>query len=393
MSPRATVVTAVALVLVLVTSVALVSFQLGRAAAPAPTATDPAEVDADFTVLEETYRQLSEEAVDPPSSEELLRGAIDGMLETLDDPHAVYFDPEAFEHFNRQLDGTFSGVGLMLEEDEGGPVVVNVLPATPAEEAGVEIGERIVSVDGRDVRDLPLRDIVDLVTGEEGTDVTVGFEEGSDGPRELELTRAEIDLPLVQAELLDDGVGHVHLMGFSQGAADRVAEAVDELTAQGAQGLVLDLRRNPGGLLNQAVSVASLFLAEDEPVVTVRESGGEERPMRSSGGDTDLPLVVLVDRGSASASEILAGALQDAGRADVLGEQTFGKGTVQSVRTLSDGSGLKFTTAEYLLPSGVSLEGTGITPDREIAEDEDALVAAADLVRDLIAAASLAPAA
>jgi carboxyl-terminal processing protease len=384
------VATAVACVTVLVVAVAMVSYQAGRAGVATvvpgslPTTTD--DGDADVEILTELFRHLSEDAVDPPESEELLRAAIEGMLEALDDPYAVYFDADAFRQFSQQLDGTFSGVGLMLEDTPDGPVVVSVLPDTPAERAGIEAGERIVSVDGRDVTDLPLQAIVNLVTGEPGTTVTVGFADGSEGDREIELTRAEIDLPLVDAELLDDGVGHVQLLGFSQGAAERAREAVEDLVAQGAEGVVLDLRRNPGGLLNQAVDVTSLFL-DDELVVSVREAGGEERNLHADGGEyEDLPLVVLVDQGTASASEIVAGALQDAGRAEIVGTPTFGKGTVQTVRDLDDGSGVKFTTAEYFTPSGDSIEGTGVRPDREIDEDEDALVAATDLLRELIAA-------
>jgi carboxyl-terminal processing protease len=388
---RTVVATAVACVTVLVVAVAMVSYQAGRAGVATvvpgslPTTTD--DGDADVEILTELFRHLSEDAVDPPESEELLRAAIEGMLEALDDPYAVYFDADAFRQFSQQLDGTFSGVGLMLEDTPDGPVVVSVLPDTPAERAGIEAGERIVSVDGRDVTDLPLQAIVNLVTGEAGTTVTVGFEDGSDGAREIELTRAEIDIPLVESELLDDGIGHLRLLGFSQGAEDKAREAVDELLAEGAEGLVLDLRDNPGGLLRQAVDVASLFLDDDELVVTVREAGGEERDMRaSSGGHTDLPLVVLVDQGTASASEIVAGALQDAGRAEIVGMPTFGKGTVQSVRDLGEDAGVKFTTAEYFTPSGDSIEGTGVQPAPEVGDDEDALVAATDALRDLIAA-------
>jgi carboxyl-terminal processing protease len=369
--------------------VGYVAYQAGQAGVPVipggGPATTAADTPPDLDVLTELYRHITEDAVDPPDGDVLVEGAIDGMLEALDDPYATYFDADAYRRFSQQLDGTFSGVGLMLEDTPDGPVVVSVLPDTPAEAAGIESGERIVSVDGEDVTDLPLETIVGLVTGEAGTTVTVGFDDGSEGARELELTRAEIDLPLVEAELLDDGIAHVQLFGFSQGAADKTEAALDGLLAQGAEGVVLDLRRNPGGLLTQAVDVASLFLA-DELVVTVREAGGEERDMHATGaGDTDLPLVVLVDGGTASASEIVAAALQEGGRAEVVGEPTFGKGTVQTVRDLGGDAGVKFTTAEYFTPSGDSIEGTGVQPDRAVAEDDDPLVAATDVLRDLLA--------
>jgi carboxyl-terminal processing protease len=396
MGPRAVVAAAVASVVMLVAAVAVVAYQVGQSGVPViPGGGQATTRDAppDFEVLAELYRQLSADAVEPPDSEALLEGAIQGMLEALDDPYAAYYDPDAFRRFNQQLDGSFSGVGLMLEDTPDGPVVVSVLPDTPAERAGIETGERIVSVDGEDVRDLPLQAIVGMVTGEAGTSVTVGFEDGSQGPREVELVRAEIDLPTVDGELLEDGIAHVRLFGFPQGAADGLSEELDALRDEGAAGFVLDLRGNPGGLLTQAVEVASLFLERDELVVTVQEAGGEERAMRArGGGDATTPLVVLVNEGTASASEIVAGALQDAGRAEIVGVPTFGKGTVQSVRTLSDQSGVKFTTAKYFTPSGDSIEAVGISPDREIAEGEDSLVAATDVLRELIARA-LAPAA
>lgn len=394
---HAVIVTTVVGVAVLVAAVALVSYQAGRAGVPGLSGRGGASVgegSGDVEVLTELFRQLSEDAVEVPDDEVLLRGAIEGMLGTLDDPYAVYFDPEAFRQFSQQLDGTFSGVGLMLEDTPDGPVVVSVLPGTPAEGAGIETGERIVAVDGRDVTDLPLQAIVNLVTGETGTNVTLGLEGGSDGPREVELTRAEIDLPVVDAELIEDDIAHVQLFGFSQGAAGKTRETIDDLVDRGARGIVLDLRRNPGGLLNQAVDVASLFLEEGELVVSVREAGGDERKLTSTGGPyADLPLVVLVDEGTASASEIVAGALQDLDRAEVVGVPTFGKGTVQSVRDLPGDAGVKFTTAEYFTPSGDSIEGVGIQPDREVAEEEDALVAATSILREELVAARFALAA
>jgi carboxyl-terminal processing protease len=298
------------------------------------------------------------------------------MLDTLDDPYALYYDAASFDRFNRNLDGSFNGVGLLLEESPEGPVVVRAIPDTPAAEAGIEAGEIIVSVDGEDVRDLPLSAIVDLVTGEAGTDVTIGFEGGDAGSREVTLTRAAIEAPTVETELLDDGSGIVRLLTFSQNAAEQVLAGVEDLLAEGADGIILDLRGNPGGLLSEAVDVASVFV-DGELITSVREPGRDDRELRAaSGGLTDLPLVVLVDEFSASASEIVAAAIQDIGRAEVVGETTFGKGTVQTVRPLSEGGGVKFTTAEYLTPSGDSIEGVGVVPDVS-AEDEEGQVAAA----------------
>lgn len=370
--------------LLLLAGVATVAYRLGEdSAAPLTSGESGSE---DLSALAELYRQLTGEAVAAPDDEALLRAAAEGMLEALDDPYAVYFDEDAFRQFNMQLDGTFSGVGMMLEESPEGAVVVSVLPDTPAERAGVEAGERIVSVDGQDVREMPLSALVNLITGEAGTTVTLGFEDGSQGAREIELEREEIDLPVVDSELLDDGVGHVHLQGFNSDADDKAIAAIEDLVRQGAEGIILDLRRNPGGLLNVSVDIASLFLPEGELVVTVEEAGGERRQLRSAGGRfEDLPLVVLVDESSASASEILAGALQDADRAEIIGMPTFGKGTVQTVRALPDGSGVKFTTAEYITPSGDSIEEVGVQPDRVVEDPDEQLVAGRELLAAMIA--------
>lgn len=345
----------------------------------------PAELPDDFSAIAELYERITSEAVEAPGDEELLEGAIEGMLGTLDDPYAVYYDSEEFADFNEMLDGTFSGVGLMLEETPEGAEVVSVLPDGPAEEAGVEPGERIVGVDGRDVSDAPLESIVDLVQGEEGTEVTVGFEGGSEGPRELTMTRATIDFPHVEAERLDDGAGYVRLMHFSGNAAERLREAVGDLLDDGATGIVLDLRGNPGGLLREAVAVTSVFVP-DGPVVGVKERGEERQTLTATGGALDdVPLVVLVDNRSASAAEIVAGALQDRDRAPIVGTPTFGKGTVQTVRTLGDGSGVKFTTAEYFTPSGDSIEEVGVVPDERVEGEEEQLTAAQEALRSLVA--------
>jgi carboxyl-terminal processing protease len=382
-----TALTASACALVLFCSSLVVAYSLGAASdSPPPTALAPATTRATApAIVGELLERIRTEAVDAPPEEVLVEAALEGMLETLDDPYALYYDATEFARFNQNLDGSFSGVGLLLEELPDGPTVVRALPDTPAQRAGIETGERIVSVDGEDVRDLPLAAIVDLVTGEEGTDVTLGLEGGPQGPREVELTRETIEAPTVESELLDDGAGIAHLITFSQNAAEELRDTIDGLLASGAEGIILDLRGNPGGLLNEAVDVASIFV-DGELVVSVRESSGNERELRAGGdGLTDVPLVVLVDGGSASASEIVAGALQDLDRAEVVGETTFGKGTVQTVRPLSDGGGVKFTTAEYLTPSGDSIEGVGVVPDTVAADADEQVAAAQEALRRSLA--------
>lgn len=339
--------------------------------------------------LIEVFERLQEEAVDPPDAEDLVEAGIEGMLDELDDPYAQFYLPADYERFSDTLDGTYSGVGMELQETPEGLFVVTVFEGTPAEEAGIESGDQIVAVDGEDVRDEPIEAVVDLVRGEPGTDVTLGLERNGES-LEVTPTRAEIEIPLLEHEMLEDAIGYIRLNQFMSGAGDAVRAAADELTGAGADGLVLDLRGNPGGLLPEAIEVAGVFV-EEGPIVIV-EAGDESETFDAPGDALDAPLVVLVNEGSASASEIVAGAVRDTGRGAVVGETTFGKGTVQAIRSLSDGSGLKFTNARYLTPSGDSIEEVGVDPDRVVEDaddpDEDPQLAAArEELRQLIAEA------
>lgn len=383
---------ALACLVVLMAGLVIVAYQAGTQSAGGgigaiTSSGQPSGLPPDFSRLGDVYERISSEAVEPPSHEELLEGAIEGMLERLDDPYAVYYDTAEFTAFSELLDGTFSGVGVTVEETPEGVVIVNVLPGSPAEAAGLEGGERIVAVDGEDVREAPLQAVVQKVQGEEGTVVRLGLEGGSQGPREVEVTRAQIERPLIEVERLDDGFLHVELFQFSENAGARLRELVQQHVAEGAQGVILDLRGNPGGLLREAVNVASVFI-EEGTIVSVQERGHERQTFEATGGALDVPLVVLVDAASASASEIVAGAVQELGRGTVVGTPTFGKGTVQTVRPLGDGAGLKFTTAEYFTSSGASIEGTGVTPDRVVPEADQQLAAAQEALRAQLAEAS-----
>lgn len=368
------------LVLVLAAGVGVGAYRLGDQ-------TGTAELDGELAAVAELFGLLRTQALDAPGEETLVRGALEGMLDTLEDPHAVYYDPASFGDFSELLDGTFSGIGVMIEQSAEGVIIVNVLPGTPAAEAGLRAGEQIVSVDGRDVADAPIDAVVRLVRGEEGSTVRLGLEGGPAGPREVDVTRATIDLPVVQSELLDDAIGHVRVLQFSEGASGRVRAAIEDLREQGARGIVFDLRGNPGGLLREAVRVASVFI-EEGAIVQVQERSGEVEVLEARGGALDVPAVLLVDGGSASASEIVAAAFQHHERGLLVGQTTFGKGTVQAVRQLSDGSGVKYTTAQYLTAAGESIEGVGVTPDREVGEDEDLLAAAEAALRAQLAEAN-----
>jgi carboxyl-terminal processing protease len=374
-------VTAVAVVVLLTAGIAVASYRFGLQQGPDAATTLP----SDFTAIDELYRQITEDSVRLPDAGELLYGALEGMLGALEDPYARFYAPDAYAEMTEWIEGRFGGVGLLLEQTPDGLLVVTALPDTPAGEAGIQPGERLVSVDGRDVRDADIEFVVELVRGEEGTSVTLGFEGGPAGTREVTLVRAEIEMPITEARLLEDGMGYVRLLQFPQGAGQRLETEVARLVEQGADGLVLDLRGNPGGLLRESVSVASVFLS-DVPVVQVKERVGEVRTLRArSGPFTDLPLVVLVDKGTASAAEIVAAALQHHNRGELVGTDTFGKGTVQTVRQLTIGAGIKYTTSEFFTPDGTSLEGVGVRPDRVVADADDQLAEAQALLRAQLA--------
>jgi carboxyl-terminal processing protease len=381
-SPLARVTSAL-LALVLVSGLVTVAYHAGTQRQPADRVTLPGEL----APLAEIYDRIQRRAVAPPDDRVLLEGAIEGMLDTLDDPYSMFYGPEAFAELEDALEGRFTGVGMVLEDTPDGLTVVSVLPDSPAEAAGIEPGERLVTVDGRDVRDLPLEVVVNRVRGAAGDPVALGFEGGPTGPRELELVRAELDLPTTEARMLDDGAGYVRLLTFSERAAQTLRAEVVSLIEQGAHGIVLDLRSNPGGLLREAVAVANVFI-DDGPIVSVKERVGEREVFRADGeAATDAPLVALVDRGTASAAEIVAAAIQELGRGELVGTRTFGKGTVQTISMLSDGSGVKFTTAEYFTPGGDSIEETGVVPDRVVAERDDQLAAAQEVLRAILAGA------
>ncbi len=334
--------------------------------------------------------RIADDAVEETAADDLVDGAIDGMLATLDDPYAVYYDPQRYDALTADLDGEFVGVGITIEERSDGVYVTGVLPTGPAEQAGVMAGERITSVDGTSVLDgATSGEVVELIAGEEGEVRVIGLDMGQAGAREVTLTLRAIELPQVASRTLDSGYGYIAVSQFSRMVSTQLADEVTALQADGVPGIVLDLRGNPGGLLNEAVDVVSLFVEEGLVVRVDSRAGSSERRVSGGAVASDLPLVVLVDGNSASASEIVAGALQDLDRAQVVGVQTFGKGTVQTIQDLSLGAGVKFTTARYFTPSGDSIEGVGVTPDVIARGTPEAMLAAAeDVLAGVVAAGS-----
>jgi len=318
---------------------------------------------------------LRDDYYEPLDEDVLEQASVEGIIEALGDPYTEYLDPEELEALRQSYDGAYSGVGLSAARRDGDIVVVRVEPDGPAAEAGIRAGDRIVAVDGTPTAGLDLGEVVTRIRGPEGTEVRLAVV-GRDGRRDLTLTRRRITLPPVasRVERADgESIGYLRLARFTRGAGTAMRRAVERLRERGVTGLVLDLRGDPGGLVSEAVDVAGVFLPDGTPVVVTEGRSSPRRTFRTDGRPTsdDLPLVVLVDRGSASSSEIVAGALRDAGRGRLVGQRTYGKALVQSTRLLRDGGALKLTTAHYLTPTGFDLARRGLPPSVRAVDDPD----------------------
>jgi len=313
--------------------------------------------------VQEVRSIILDQAYEPSDDTSMTVGAIRGMLDSLGDPYAVYFDEEHYSFLDEQTRGEYYGIGITVTVRQGGLFVVSVFDETPADAAGLKAEDRIVAVDGQTRETWDLDEAVQLIRGPEGTSVTLEIERGEPAERlTLDVERARIDIPNLESELIGE-VGYVRLLTFNQHSADDLADALGDLEKRGAQGFVFDLRDNPGGLLSSSIDVASLFI-EDGVVVSVRDRDGAEESYRADGDPvTDKPLVVLINENSASASEIVAGALQDYERATLVGVKSFGKGSVQQIEELSFGGAVKLTTSRYFTPQGRSIDKVGLTPD------------------------------
>lgn len=358
----------VLLVVALLLSTALGAYAYGRSQSPAALGEQDRESLALYAEALDTVRDdyVDQEAID---SEKQTYGAIEGMLDTLgDEGHTRFLTPEEREENREGLSGTYVGIGIQLEERDGEVVVTSPIEGSPAARAGIEAGDVVVAVNGKSVREEGVTQVVERIKGPEGTQVRLTVARGGE-ERVFDLERAEIEAPVVSWTLIPSSdVGFVRLSSFSDDSAQKLALAFEEARAAGARRFVLDLRNNPGGRLEQAVQMAGDFL-EPGSVVYVREdaSGGRVEIEADGGAErTDAPMAVLVNGGTASSSEILAGALRDNDRATVIGETTFGTGTVLSEFVLRDGSAILLGVAEWLTPDGDFIREIGIEPDIEV---------------------------
>ncbi len=302
-----------------------------------------------------------------PGEQERVYGAARGMVATYGDPNTAFIEPKLASIFREDISGSFEGIGAAVRMDEMGRVVIaEPFVGQPAAKAGLLRGDVLLSVDKKSLDGMSLYEAISLIRGPAGSTVVLSVaRQGIDKPFDVSVVRARIENKVVDSKRLTGDIGYVSLSEFSRGASSKIADAIQSLEAEGKlKGLILDLRDNPGGLLDEAGMVASQFI--DKGTVTVeREKGGKEQVMEAQPGGVALkvPLVVLVNRGSASASEIVSGAIKENGRGKLIGEQTFGKGTVQMPQTLSDGSELRVTIAEWLTPNKEQINGQGIVPD------------------------------
>lgn len=320
-----------------------------------------------------------------PPMKQITYGAIRGALNELGDPYTVFIEPPAREQERESLRGNFGGIGAHLSRNEAGEVILEPIPGNPAEMAGILVGDVLLAVDGVEVSALdPVEEIAEAIRGEKGTSVTLTvLHPGASEPEDITIERGDILIPSVTYHVLPESplIGYIRLSRFSGESSNEVDAAIEQLRAERVQGLILDLRQNGGGLLDAAVAIADHFL-EDGPILYQQSKGQEERVFEatSGGSGVDIPLVVLIDGGTASASEILAGALQDRERASLIGTPTFGKGSVQLVYDLSDGSSVHVTASRWLTPERHQLDQQGLQPDISVEVTQEAVEAGQDLV-------------
>ena len=319
----------------------------------------------DLARLERVIEEIQRNYVKEVDRSTLLKGAISGMVEALDDPYSMYMDSSHYQDLKIHTQGTFGGIGITVGVKDKFITVIAPIEGSPGDKAGIRSGDRITRVNGKEIVGLPLDKAVEMIRGPEGTQVTLTILRDQDQTFEVTVTRATIEVPTVEGKLRDGGIGYIRIYTFNEKTAQRLNEVLKQLKGQGARGIVLDLRHNPGGRLDSAIKVAEAFVPRG-PIVHIVDRHGVKETYNSASDGLGLPLVVLVDQGSASASEIVAGAIQDRRLGLLVGGKTFGKGTVQSIIDLEAGTGLKLTTAQYLTPNGRAINDVGLTPDIQV---------------------------
>lgn len=351
------------LVIALVCSLSMISFFAGTYTLKTVSAQNGYEELKTFT---EVLSIIKKNYVDEVKTKDLVISATKGMVSSLD-PHSAFLTPEALKELKVETKGEFGGIGIQIGIKDGVLTVIAPIEDTPAFKAGIKAGDKILKISGETTKKMEIHEAVSKMRGQKGTSVTLTiFREGWKDTKDFTMVRDIIKIKSVKPKLLSDGIGYVKLTQFQEPTANDLVAALNKLQKEGMKSLILDLRNDPGGLLNIAVDTAEVFLPPKKLVVYIKNRSGEKIEYyteKSYPFFEEIPMVVLVNQGSASASEIVAGALKDWNRAIIVGVQTFGKGSVQSIIPLSDGSGLRLTTAKYYTPNGNMIHNVGITPD------------------------------
>ncbi len=337
---------------------------------------DDPEVKADFGVFWQVWEKLRELHIDGGSvpEKDMVYGAVSGLVDSLNDPHTIFFPPAEAKKFEEDVKGNFGGIGAEIGIRDDQLVIIAPIKDSPAEQAGLKPKDKILKVDDAFTDGLSVSEAVSKIRGDIGTLVTLTIlRNGWESPREFVITRAEIRVPTIDWDVKEGNALHLKFYAFNENAPGLFYRAVLDGSKRDIEGMVLDLRNNPGGFLDIAVHIAGWFFPKGTPVVREDFRVGEDTVFDADGNEAlkDFPVVVLVNGGSASAAEILAGALRDNRGIKIVGEKTFGKGTVQELQNLKDGSSLKITVAKWLTPSGHTIEGNGLTPDVEVKPAND----------------------
>ena len=359
---------------VLLVVVLFAGIAIGRSLTDLPantstTASNDQARELDLSLFDKVYDILQREFVNrPANTADLEYGAIKGLVAGLDDPNSNFMDPEETKAFQDNLAGVFEGIGIEIAKRNGDLTVVTPLDGSPAEQAGLKAADVIVAIDDIDASSLTLDEAVLKIRGKSGTEVRLLITRKKDfEAKEFKITRAPINIVSLSHAIRDDGIAVIEISRFGEDTADKMEKAAQEVLAKGAKGIVLDLRGNPGGFLESSVEIAGFFV-EEGAIVTEEYGDGNKQAYNARGNARlkDIPLVALIDEGSASASEILAGALQDYGKATLIGVKSFGKGSVQELKSLDKNTSLRLTVAKFVLPKGRKIDHEGIEPDIKV---------------------------
>jgi carboxyl-terminal processing protease len=339
-----------------------------------PSGSTPAEDTELFAPFWEVWNLVHENYVDQPVNDlDMMRGAIDGMLASLGDKHTTYMTPEEFTQANESLQGEYEGIGAWVDTSGDYVEIISPMKGSPADQAGLQPNDLVIAIDGEDMTGIPGDLVLQRILGPAGTDVTLTIQRDDEEPFDVTITREHIVVPTVDYEMLDNNIGYVALYNYGDNSTEQLRAALQDLLSQNPVGLIFDLRDNGGGYLNTAIEVVSEFISDG--VVMYEQYGDGETytyEALSGGLATDIPLVVLVNEGTASASEITAGAIQDTGRAPLVGVTTYGKGSVQNwIPLANDGGGVRITIARWLTPDGRQISDIGLTPDYVVEMTED----------------------